>query len=68
MNTYSRRRFLKLGSKTIAGAGLALGANPFHSLAHGAEAISWLGSVEALHPSDCTAARQHCSRSTMKVD
>lgn len=39
MNTYSRRRFLKLGSKTIAGAGLALGANPFHSLAHGAEAL-----------------------------
>ena len=37
MNTYSRRRFLQLGSKTIAGAGLALGANPFHSLAYGAQ-------------------------------
>ena len=37
MSTYSRRRFLNLGSRTIAGAGLALGANPFHSLAYGNE-------------------------------
>lgn len=37
MNKYSRRRFLRLGSQTIAGAGLALGANPFHSLAYGAQ-------------------------------
>jgi len=33
MNHYTRRRFLKLGGKTIAGAGLALGANPLQALA-----------------------------------
>ncbi len=43
MNTCSRRRFLKLGSQTIAGAGLALGANPFNTLAYGADTASVAG-------------------------
>lgn len=34
MNPYTRRRFLKLGGQTIAGAGLALGGNPLMTLAH----------------------------------
>lgn len=37
MNTYTRRRFLKLGTQTIAGAGLALGADPALTLAQAAE-------------------------------
>lgn len=37
MNTFSRRRFLKRGGQTIAGAGLALGGNPLTSLAYGAD-------------------------------
>jgi len=37
MNNYSRRRFLQLGSRTLAGAGLALGANPMMTLAQAAE-------------------------------
>ncbi len=37
MNSFSRRRFLKLGTQAITGAGLALGANPLRSLAYGAE-------------------------------
>lgn len=37
MNSYTRRRFLKLGTQTIAGAGLALGANPALTLAHAAD-------------------------------
>ncbi len=36
MKNQNRRRFLSLGAKTIAGAGLALGSNPFWSLAHAA--------------------------------
>lgn len=43
MNSYSRRRFLKLGTQTIAGAGLALGSNPFQSLAYGAQATQMDG-------------------------
>jgi len=35
MNTFSRRRFLKTGSQTIAGAGLALSGNPLKALAYG---------------------------------
>jgi len=34
MNSNQRRRFLKLGAKTITGAGLALGANPLLTLAN----------------------------------
>lgn len=34
MNNYQRRRFLSLGAKTMAGAGLALGADPMLTLAH----------------------------------
>ena len=34
MNKYNRRRFLKLGSQTMIGAGLALGGNPLKSLAY----------------------------------
>lgn len=34
MNNQQRRRFLGLGAQTIAGAGLALGANPLMTLAH----------------------------------
>ncbi len=37
MNRSERRRFLKLGAKTMAGAGLALGANPMLTLAQAAE-------------------------------
>lgn len=37
MNTFSRRRFLRTGCQTIAGAGLALGNNPLQSLAHAAD-------------------------------
>ena len=36
MTTLNRRRFLSLGAKTLAGAGLALGSNPFWTLAHAA--------------------------------
>jgi len=38
MKSYSRRHFLKLGTQTIAGAGLALGADPMLTLAHAADA------------------------------
>jgi len=34
MNNRQRRRFLGLGAQTMAGAGLALGANPLMTLAH----------------------------------
>lgn len=34
MTTLSRRRFLSLGAKTLTGAGLALGTNPYWTLAH----------------------------------
>lgn len=34
MNDRQRRRFLSIGAKTIAGAGLALGADPLMTLAH----------------------------------
>jgi len=37
MNHNERRRFLKLGTQTIAGAGLALGANPLFTLANAAD-------------------------------
>ena len=37
MNNYTRRRFLKLGTQTIAGAGLALGADPALTLAQAAD-------------------------------
>lgn len=37
MNSYTRRRFLKLGSQTLAGAGLALGADPALTLAQAAD-------------------------------
>lgn len=37
MNSYTRRRFLKLGTQTLAGAGLALGANPALTLARAAD-------------------------------
>jgi len=37
MNRNERRRFLKLGAKTMAGAGLALGANPMLTLAQAAD-------------------------------
>ncbi|MFK8083010.1 MAG: DUF1501 domain-containing protein [Granulosicoccus sp.] len=37
MNKFSRRRFLKVGSQTMVGAGLALSGNPFQTLAYGAE-------------------------------
>jgi len=37
MNNNQRRRFLKLGAKTMTGAGLALGANPMLTLAQAAE-------------------------------
>ncbi len=40
MTTFSRRRFLKRGSQTIAGAGLALGGNPLKALAYGADTLS----------------------------
>ncbi|MFK7993146.1 MAG: DUF1501 domain-containing protein [Granulosicoccus sp.] len=43
MNTFSRRRFLKTGGQTIAGAGLALSGNPFKALAYGAETTQALG-------------------------
>jgi len=36
MTTLSRRRFLSLGAKTLTGAGLALGSNPYWTLAHAA--------------------------------
>jgi len=38
MKSYSRRNFLKLGTQTIAGAGLALGVDPMLTLAHAADA------------------------------
>jgi len=38
MNSYSRRRFLKLGTQTIAGAGLALGSDATLTLAQAADA------------------------------
>ena len=37
MNKSERRRFLRTGAKTIAGAGLALGANPWLTLAQAAD-------------------------------
>lgn len=37
MNSYTRRRFLRLGAKTMAGAGLALGGNPALTLARAAD-------------------------------
>jgi uncharacterized protein (DUF1501 family) len=37
MNSYTRRRFLKLGTQTIAGAGLALGVDPALTLAQAAD-------------------------------
>lgn len=37
MNNYNRRKFLKLGAQTMAGAGLALGANPYLTLARAAD-------------------------------
>jgi len=37
MNRNARRRFIKLGAKTITGAGLALGANPILTLAQAAD-------------------------------
>lgn len=40
MNSFTRRHFLKLGTKTLAGAGLALGANPVVTLAQAADASS----------------------------
>jgi len=36
MRNYSRRQFLALGSKTLCGAGLALGSSPWHTLAQAA--------------------------------
>ncbi len=40
MNSYSRRRFLRLGAQTMAGAGLALGGNPALTLARAADTSS----------------------------
>ncbi len=37
MNSYTRRRFLKLGSQTLAGAGIALGLDPTLTLAQAAD-------------------------------
>jgi len=37
MNRSERRRFLRTGAKTLAGAGLALGANPWLTLAQAAD-------------------------------
>jgi len=37
MNRNERRRFLKLGAKTLTGAGLALGANPMLTLAQASD-------------------------------
>jgi len=37
MSSFSRRRFLKLGTQTLAGAGLALGASPMLTLARAAD-------------------------------
>ena len=39
MNTFNRRRFLKLGSQTMLGAGLVLGGNPLRSLAYAQDAV-----------------------------
>lgn len=44
MNSYTRRRFLKLGTQTIAGAGLALGNCPALTLARAADSTASLGS------------------------
>jgi uncharacterized protein (DUF1501 family) len=43
MNSFSRRRFLRLGSRTIAGAGLALGAQPALTLARAADTTTSRG-------------------------
>ncbi|ASJ76494.1 DUF1501 domain-containing protein [Granulosicoccus antarcticus] len=40
MNNFSRRRFLDLGTRTIAGAGLALGVNPALTLARAADSAT----------------------------
>lgn len=39
MNNCTRRRFLQLGSRTIAGAGLALGTSPLMTLAQAADGV-----------------------------
>ena len=36
MKSMNRRQFLALGTKTLTGAGLALGSNPYWTLAHSA--------------------------------
>ncbi|NND90881.1 MAG: DUF1501 domain-containing protein [Granulosicoccus sp.] len=41
MNTYTRRRFLRLGTQTLAGAGLALGAHPALTLARAADNVGF---------------------------
>lgn len=40
MNSFTRRRFLRLGAQTIAGAGLALGSSPAMTLARAADSLS----------------------------
>ena len=44
MNSYTRRRLLKLGTRTIAGAGLALGNCPALTLARAADSTASQGS------------------------
>lgn len=65
MNTYSRRRFLKVGSKTIAGAGLALGSNPFNTLAFGADTSS--ASVEGYRALVCIYLEGGCDGFSLMV-
>lgn len=49
MNSYTRRRFIKLGTQTLAGAGLALGAHPALTLARAADnALDDSGDYKAL--------------------
>ncbi|MBX2882111.1 MAG: DUF1501 domain-containing protein [Granulosicoccus sp.] len=36
MRNYTRRKFLRLGTQTLCGAGLALGSSPWHTLAQAA--------------------------------
>ena len=43
MNQYTRRRFLKRGTQTLLGAGLALGAHPLRSLAYGQDLTQSVG-------------------------
>ncbi len=48
MPTMNRRKFLSLGAKTLTGAGLALGASPWHTLAQAATGSFDTASYRAL--------------------